>query len=54
MPAEINSRQAIWLGLGVGLGTGLIRDNLVLGCIAGLVAWAMATAYMRYKQVSKP
>ncbi len=51
-PAELRSRSPIWIGLGVGLGIGLVQDNLMLGGIAGLVAWAVSTAYLRYKQLS--
>lgn len=31
---------------------GLLRDNIVLGVMAGLIAWAITTAYLRYKQLS--
>lgn len=51
-PLTNPGNRPIWLGLGVGLGVGLARDNLMLGAIAGLIAWAVATAYLRYKQVS--
>lgn len=47
-PRRINP---VWFGLGVGVTLGLLRDNIVLGVMAGLIAWAMTTAYLRYKQL---
>lgn len=41
----------VWLGLGVGLALGLLRDDIRLGSMAGLVAWALSTAYLRYRQL---
>lgn len=41
----------VWIGLAIGLATGWITDSIPLGGIAGLSAWALVTAYLRYKQL---
>lgn len=47
-PRRVNP---VWFGLGVGVTLGLLRDDILLGSMAGLVAWALSTAYLRYRQL---
>lgn len=50
-PSPASRINPVWFGLGVGLTTGLLRNDIMLGGIAGLLAWAFTMAYLRYKQV---
>jgi len=45
------SINPVWIGLAVGCGVGWGTGSIQLGGIAGLSAWAVVTAYLRYKQL---
>lgn len=52
MPDTPSTRvNPVWFGLGVGVTLGLLRGDIVPGVMAGLIAWALYMAYLRYKQV---